>query len=116
MIQRSPDETHLIFRWRVPARADGKRFVISGFLGYAPPPKAESGGTSPWLFAAIGGGLCSQPPRSEWGPAARGGGPPSSDGYGEPAGQAVPPPGFESVQWMRCWIVGLTTPPGRAAR
>jgi hypothetical protein len=31
--------------------------------------------------------------------------------YGDPTGQATPPPGFESVQWMRCWMTGLTDPP-----
>jgi hypothetical protein len=59
VMQEHPDETHLIFRWRVPATADGKRFAISGFLGYRPPPHqpAESG-TRWWVYAAaIGGAL-----------------------------------------------------------
>ena len=38
-------------------------------------------------------------------------------GYGDPVGQAsAPPPGSLSVQWIRCWMTGLTTPPGEAAR
>src|SRR5262249_7384965 len=50
-IQEAPRETHLIFRWRVPATADGKRFAITGFLGYRPPPQAPGGGASVWLIA-----------------------------------------------------------------
>jgi hypothetical protein len=54
-IEKAPREIHLIFRWQVPASADAKRFAITGFLGYRPPPKAAAGnGTSWWLFAAIG--------------------------------------------------------------
>ena len=38
----------------MPARADGKRFVISGQLGYAPPLQvAARQGTSPWLIGAV---------------------------------------------------------------
>lgn len=56
VVQESPDQIHRIFRWRVPALADGTAFVISGFLGYAPPPQAEEAGTSAWLVAAAIGG------------------------------------------------------------
>lgn len=35
--------------------------------------------------------------------------------YGELGGQARPTPGVLSVQWIRCWMTGLTTPPGWAA-
>jgi hypothetical protein len=53
-VQRAPDEVHLIFRWAVPARADGKPFAVSGFLGYVPPPGGSGdGGMSPWLLAAV---------------------------------------------------------------
>ena len=49
-VQRAPQETHMIRNWRVPARADGKRFAITGFLGYVPPP-SRSDGTRWWPFA-----------------------------------------------------------------
>jgi hypothetical protein len=58
VVKAAPKESHLVFRWRVPAQADEKRFSISGFLGYAPTPAAlaaGSGGTSPWLVAAVVG-------------------------------------------------------------
>ena len=56
-VQRAPDEVHLIFRWAVPARADGRPFAISGFLGYVPPPGEPGGsGTSGRLLAAVIGG------------------------------------------------------------
>lgn len=58
VVQRKPDEIHRIFRWRIPASADGKRFVVSGFLGYAPSPQADEEMMSSWLLAAsIGGAL-----------------------------------------------------------
>ena len=54
IVQEAPDEIHRIFRWRIPARADGERFVVSGFLGYAPPPQpADDDGISAWLLAAL---------------------------------------------------------------
>ena len=57
-IQQAPRDIHLIFRWRVPAHADEKRFAITGFLGYRPPVEAPGGGgTSWWLVAAIAGGI-----------------------------------------------------------
>jgi len=59
-VQKAPDEVHLIFRWAVPALADGKPFAVSGFLGYVPPPveSGDGGGTSGWLLAAaIGAAL-----------------------------------------------------------
>jgi hypothetical protein len=58
-VERAPDEVHKLFDWRIPARADGRRFVISGFLGWVPAPVEEGGdGTSPWLLAgAIGAGV-----------------------------------------------------------
>ena len=56
MIQKAPREIHLIFRWRVPARADAKRFAITGFLGYRPlPEEPDDGGVSWWLLAAATG-------------------------------------------------------------
>lgn len=43
-VRRDPREVHLIFRWRVPARAGGKPFAVTGFLGYVPPPNRPGGG------------------------------------------------------------------------
>jgi hypothetical protein len=54
VIKAAPDETHLIFRWRVPARVDAQPFAVTGFLGYRPLPKSPDG-TSPWLIAAVVG-------------------------------------------------------------
>jgi hypothetical protein len=51
-----PDRIQRIFTWRVPGRADGARFAITGFLGYAPAPvtkTAGGGGTSAWSIAAV---------------------------------------------------------------
>jgi len=55
VIKAAPSETHLIFRWRIPARVDARPFAISGFLGYRPLPKSSDGSTSPWLIAAVVG-------------------------------------------------------------
>jgi hypothetical protein len=56
VVKAAPNETHLIFRWHVPAQADAKRFAISGYLGYAPLPKAAAeDGTGPWLVAGVVG-------------------------------------------------------------
>jgi hypothetical protein len=53
-VHTAPDKVHLISRWKIPARSDGKPFSISGFLGYVPPPGGSGGGgTSPWLLAAV---------------------------------------------------------------
>jgi hypothetical protein len=54
VVEAAPNDRHLIFRWRVPASVDSKRFAVSGFLGYAPLPGAQTtGGTSPWLMAGV---------------------------------------------------------------
>jgi hypothetical protein len=55
VVRRRPDVPHLVFRWAIPASADGRRFLIRGFLGWAPPPKAKSE-TSWWVIAAAAGG------------------------------------------------------------
>lgn len=50
-VQEHPDRIQRIFNWRVPGLANGKRFAITGFLGYAPdriPGKDE--GTPGWLL------------------------------------------------------------------
>lgn len=54
VVEAAPNDRHLIFRWRIPASADAKRFAISGYLGYAPVPGTKSSsGTSPWLLAGV---------------------------------------------------------------
>lgn len=42
-VRQKPLQSHRIFDWKVPARAEGKRFAISGSLDYQPPPQASSG-------------------------------------------------------------------------
>jgi hypothetical protein len=55
-VRRHPDQTHLIFNWSVPGRADGVPFAITGFLGYVPPRGGTKRGTT---------GSCRlRPPRS----------------------------------------------------
>ncbi|HSB38015.1 MAG TPA: hypothetical protein VLD13_02910 [Gaiellaceae bacterium] len=53
-VRDEPDKAHLIFNWRVPARADGKPFAITGFLGYVPPRSQERGGPG-WVLPLAGG-------------------------------------------------------------
>jgi hypothetical protein len=53
VVQQAPDDIHLIFRWRVPASADGKRFAVTGFLGYRPAPSEGDDGTNEWLMAGL---------------------------------------------------------------
>lgn len=55
-VREHPDRVQRIFKWRVPGRADGKRFAITGFLGYAPDrlPKGDESTSRAWLLA---GGL-----------------------------------------------------------
>ncbi len=38
-IQDAPRKPHHVFDWKVPARANGKPFSITGSLDYKPPPK-----------------------------------------------------------------------------
>jgi hypothetical protein len=52
VVRRDPHVSHLVFRWRLPATTDGKRFAIAGFLGWAPTAKAADGATSSWRIAA----------------------------------------------------------------
>lgn len=53
-VQEHPDRIQRIFTWRIPGRADGRRFAISGFLGYAPERAAQEddGGNTAWLLVA----------------------------------------------------------------
>jgi len=53
-VQEHPDQIQRIFRWRIPGRADGKRFAITGFLGYAPDRRAQQddGWSTTWLLVA----------------------------------------------------------------
>jgi hypothetical protein len=53
-VQEDPGRAHLIFDWRVPARADGRPFAITGFLGYVPPRTDEHRGRS-WVVPLAGG-------------------------------------------------------------
>jgi hypothetical protein len=52
-----PGHTHLIRNWRVPGRAAGKPFAITGFLGYIPPrgTRAEKERNWPLLLVAACG-------------------------------------------------------------
>jgi hypothetical protein len=53
-----PDEEALLKNWRIPGEAEGRRFAIVGFLGYAPPPEESGSGASPWVtVAAVAGGV-----------------------------------------------------------
>jgi hypothetical protein len=52
VVRRDPHASHLVFRWRLPAAADGKRFAIAGFLGWAPTPKVDGGGANASKIAA----------------------------------------------------------------
>ena len=54
LVHRDPDEAHLIRSWRVPGTADGKRFVIRGLLGYAPPPAEAKSGRRPLVPTIVG--------------------------------------------------------------
>lgn len=54
-VQAHPDRIQRIFTWRVPGRADGARFAITGYLGYAPDrsaKKKDHGGSTVWLLVA----------------------------------------------------------------
>jgi hypothetical protein len=50
-VREHPDRIQRIFTWRVPGSANGKRFAITGFLGYAPDRVAgkDDGGIPTWL-------------------------------------------------------------------
>jgi hypothetical protein len=56
-VRRDPDQAHLLRSWRVPGTADGKRFVIRGLLGYAPPAAAAKDGRRPLVPTIVGGVL-----------------------------------------------------------
>jgi len=42
-VQKQPQKTQLVFRWRVPGTAAGTPFEITGILGYRPPPQVPGG-------------------------------------------------------------------------
>jgi hypothetical protein len=54
-VRENPDRIQRIFNWRVPGLANGKRFAVTGFLGYAPErlPKQDDGSGATWLI--VGG-------------------------------------------------------------
>ena len=54
-VQKQPGKIQLVFRWRVPGRADGRPFAITGLLGYAPSARANNGGRD-WLMPVVVGG------------------------------------------------------------
>jgi hypothetical protein len=43
VVSAAPDEPHHVYDWKVPATANGKRFLISGSLDYSPPPEEDDG-------------------------------------------------------------------------
>jgi hypothetical protein len=43
-----PKQSGLIRRWQLRGEADGRPFVVKGFLGYAVPPGQASGGDDAW--------------------------------------------------------------------
>jgi hypothetical protein len=55
-VRDEPDTVHRIFYWRVPGRAAGRPFAITGFLGYVPPP-ASGGRGYGWVVPVAGAGL-----------------------------------------------------------
>lgn len=55
-VRQEPGEVHRIFYWRVPGRAAGRPFAITGFLGYVPPP-GSGGSGSGWVVPVAGAGL-----------------------------------------------------------
>jgi hypothetical protein len=60
VISAAPDKPHHVFDWKVPATANGKRFVIAGSLDYKPPPKETQSFPVALVIAlavVIGGGM-----------------------------------------------------------
>jgi hypothetical protein len=59
VVRSDPDQQHFIRAWRIPGTAGGKRFVIRGLLGYAPPPASKEGGAGDgWILpAALAAGV-----------------------------------------------------------
>ena len=57
VVQEAPRQSHFLRFWSVPGTAGGKRFVIHGLLGYAPPPKSkdDSLGWPAWLGVGVAG-------------------------------------------------------------
>ena len=53
-VKEHPDLIQRVFAWRVPGRADGRRFTITGILGYAPALSGGGGGRELEL-PALGG-------------------------------------------------------------
>jgi len=49
-VQDHPDRIQRIFKWRVPGLANGKRFAVTGFLGYAPDriPRQDDEDSAAW--------------------------------------------------------------------
>jgi hypothetical protein len=51
-VQKNPDRIQKVFDWRVPGRADGSPFAITGILGYAPPLGSPDDGRN-WALSAF---------------------------------------------------------------
>jgi hypothetical protein len=62
-VAAAPRRRQAIRAWRVPGTVEGRRFAVTGFLGYDPPPLEATAhpvddGDPPWVVpAAVGGGL-----------------------------------------------------------
>jgi hypothetical protein len=54
-VQEHPDRIQRIFKWRIPGRANGAPFAITGFLGYAPDRLQKQGDDSSSLWLVVGG-------------------------------------------------------------
>jgi hypothetical protein len=57
VVDRDPNRSHFLRFWSVPGTAAGRRFVIHGLLGYAPPPRSkdDSVAWTTWLGVAAAG-------------------------------------------------------------
>jgi hypothetical protein len=55
-VQQNPERVQRVLEWRVPGRAAGRPFAITGLLGYAPQP-ASSGGRDLLFGLAAGASL-----------------------------------------------------------
>jgi hypothetical protein len=53
-VKANPDLVQRVFDWRIPGRADGARFTITGILGYRP-ALGEPGQDNGWIRPALGG-------------------------------------------------------------
>jgi hypothetical protein len=52
-----PADAQVVKQWRIPGRAGAKRFEITGFLGWIPPPESADEGVSRLVLAGAAFGL-----------------------------------------------------------